>query len=276
MSDVPGRWKQIAMACIIVACALFAAYALCRSASQDDDPGAWTGRTLGFVMAGVGVIVGLAMAAYSKPGETHYCGLVFGLTMAAVLTGAYSYKPALPQAGGQAEKIPHIIKNWTGRSLPVDESTIKALRTSDIIMRNYRRGGDVVTLAVIFSVGKRRSAHPPEQCYSASGQEMEEIEYDTFSTKDGRAIECKRLIAKGRSRRQAVLYWYKADTLNTASLARMSIHSIVADLTMSSGTRVALIRLTTDMKSPGDKERAFVLLKEFARDALPEIEKALN
>jgi EpsI family protein len=276
MSDGPGRWKQIVMACIIVVCASLAAYALCRSASRDDDPGAWTGRTLGFVMAGVGVLVGLGMAIYSKPGETHYCSLIFGLTVAAVLTGAYSYKPALPQAGGQAEKIPHVIKNWTGRSLPVEESTIKALRTSDIIMRNYRRGGDVVTLAVIFSVGKRRSAHPPEQCYSASGHEMEEIEYDTFRAEDSRVIECKRLIANKQKRRQAVLYWYKADTLNTASLARVSIHSIWADLMMSSGTRVALIRLTTVMQGPGDKERAFVLLKEFGRDALPEIEKALN
>jgi len=195
-----------------------------------------------------------------------------------MLTGAYSYKPTLPQEGQRAEQIPLTIKDWIGQSLPVDEGTIKALRTSDIIMRHYVRGKDVVTLAVIFSVGKRRSAHPPEQCYSASGHEMDEIEYDTFSTEDGRSIECKRLVinSKKREQRTAVLYWYKADNLNTAGLVRMSIHSIISDLMMSSGTRVALIRLTTRLNSLDEKEEALALLKQFAGDALPGIEQALK
>ena len=266
------------MACIIVCCALIAAAGLCMSANRDDAPmlGALWNRALGFVMAVVGVVVGIVMMRHTKPGETHYWGLVFGMTIAAMLTGAYSYKPELPQEGKRAEQVPLTIKDWIGQPLPVDKWTIKVLRTNDIIMRHYVRGDDVVKLAVIFSVGKRRSAHPPEQCYSASGNEMEEIEYDTFSAADGRTIECKRLIVKTPQERTAVLYWYKADDLNTASLARMAIHSIISDLTMSAGTRVALVRLTTTMKSLGERKEAFALLKEFARDALPEIEQALD
>ena len=277
MPDTSGRRAQIVMACLLICCALIAAAGLCVSAGRDGGPmsDGLSNRAFGLVMAGVGAAVGIAMMLYSKPGETQYCGFLLGMMLAAMLTGAYSYKPTMPQQGQRAEQIPLTIKDWIGQSLPVDESTIKALRTSDIIMRHYVRGDDTVTLAVIFSVGKRRSAHPPEQCYSASGHEMDEIEYDTFDLADGRTVDCKHLIINRRKQRTAVLYWYKADDLNTASLARMSIHSIIADLMMSSGTRVALIRLTTSLTSLDKRDEALALLKEFARDALPEMEKAL-
>ena len=275
MPDTSGRLAQIAMACVVILCALVAAAGLCMSASGDDAPDAWSNRAFGLVMAGVAVVVGVVMLGYGKPGENYYWGFVLAMTVAAMFTGAYSYKPTMPQEGQRAEQIPLVIKDWIGQPLPVDESTIKALRTSDIIMRHYVRGDDLVTLAVIFSVGKRRSAHPPEQCYSASGHEMDEIEYDTFEAADGRTINCKHLLINRQKQRTAVLYWYKADDLNTASLARMSIHSIIADLMMSSGTRVALIRLTTSLTSLDKRDEALALLKEFARDALPEMEKAL-
>jgi len=277
MPDLRGRRAAVLMACIIIVCAAAALIGLFYAASRDDDAGAWKGRTFGFVMGGVGLAVGVAMIRFSKPGETHYWGFVCGMTVAAILTGAYSYKAKVPQAGDRARNIPLEIKDWVGRSLAVDESTIDALRTSDIVMRNYKRGSDVVSLAVIFSMGKRRSAHPPEQCYGASGYEMEMIEYDSFDAGGGGTAGCKRLVITRHRRHTAVLYWYKADELNTGSIVRMSLHSILSDLMMSS-TRIALIRLTTPLGSLDDEEkkRAFALLKEFARDALPEIEQALQ
>jgi len=277
MPDLRGKRATVLMACIIIVCAAAAVIGLFYAASRDDDAGAWKGRTFGFVMGGVGLAVGVAIIPFSKPGETHYWGFVCGMTMAAILTGAYSYKSKVPQAGDRAQNIPLEIKDWIGQSLPVDKSTIKALKTSDIVMRNYERGSDVVSLAVIFSMGKRRSAHPPEQCYGATGHEVEEIEYDTFADPAGDNVGCKRLVITKHRRRTAVLYWYKADELNTGSIVRMSLHSILSDLTMSS-TRIALIRLTTPLASPDDEEkkRAFALLKEFAGDALPEIEQALQ
>jgi EpsI family protein len=267
------------MACIIVCASLVAFFALYSAAYGDDEPLAFTNRLFGLVIAEMSLVVGFAMMLYSKPGETQYCTLVFGMTIAAVLTGAYSYKPAMPQEGQRAEQISRRFKGWVGHSQKVDESTMKALKTRDIIMRTYVRGADSVTLAVIFSQGKRRSAHPPEQCYKASGNEMEMLEYGTFAAEDGRDIDCKRLLShhKEEGKRQAVLYWYKADDLNTASLVRMSIHTILADLMMSAGTRVALIRLSVNLTSDNKEERAqaFAVLDDFAKDALPEIEEAL-
>ena len=58
----------------------------------------------------------------------------------------------------------------------------------------------------------------------------------------------------------------------------MSLYAIWSDLTMSSGTRIALVRLSTPLAtaSKANTDHAFGLLKEFGGEAFPEIEKALG
>ncbi len=276
MPELRGRWASIIFACVIIACAAVILSTLLVSASNDNHPGAWPGRTLGFVMAAVALMVGVAIIVAGKRGETHYWGMLTGLILAALITGAYSYETDVPQMGEQAETIPLEIGNWVGRSMEVDEKTKRVLGTEDMIMRIYHRRKDVVNLAVIFSMGKRKVTHPPEQCYAAGGTEIEDIAYDSFVTEAGRKINGRRLVLMGRGGRQAVLYWYRVGDVNTGNFLRQQAQVILSNLLMRSGTRVALIRLSTYIGSPDEEKQGMTRLKDFARAAFPEIEKALK
>jgi len=280
MPDVRTGRSRIILACVIIALAVVVAVGLIVSASRDDDPGAWSGRALGFIMVAVSLAMGAAMIKFGKPGDTHYWGMAGALTIAALLTGAYSYKPEAPQMGDFAEKIPLRIGEWRGTSHEVSEGTKKVLKTEDIIMRSYQnqRTQEAVGLAVIFAMSKRKVAHPPEQCYAADGYEIEQIEEDCFTTEEGQTVKARHLLIMRKNNDQVVLYWYRAGQLNTPSLVRMSLHVILSNLLMRPQTRVGLIRLATTIENADDATIAAARerLKRFAREVLPEIEDKLK
>jgi EpsI family protein len=275
MPEPKGRKASLAFAGMIAVLSSLVCAGLIMAAMGD---GVWEGRMWGFM----GVVLSLAVAGLicirSRPGDTHYWGMVSALTIAALLTGGYAYRPTAPKLGSRAETIPKIINGWAGISQEVDEKTMDVLGTTDIIMRRYRKGTDVVNLAVIFAEGSRKVAHPPEQCYTAEGREFSEIEPDSFQTKDGRTINGTRLIFVGTQsgRGQAVLYTYKANDLYTSDFLMQQLYVIWCNLTMQTGTRVALIRLTSPLPTLADKPEAMARIKTFAREVFPEVEKALD
>jgi EpsI family protein len=241
---------------------------------------AWTGRAFGFVMGLASIGLAVVMIGRQRKGGAHYWGMVGALGLAALATGAYSHRPDAPKTAA-AKDIPLIIGPWIGEDLGVDPKTKEILGTDDIIMRSYTRGlgrredRDRVVLAVIFARGKRKVAHPPEQCYAAQGFEMLTIEPSTFTTQEGPVNVQHLLISKGRS--QQVIYWYKAGDLNTPSFLGMQMKVILSSLLMEPPMRVGLIRLSSTINGgPDAKAEALQRVKEFAQRVFPEIEKRLN
>ena len=295
MSEAQSGRTHLILACVLVLLAAAVLVGLLVSASQDESPRAWAGRRLGFGMGVVALAVGIAMFKATGRSGRPYWGLVGALTLAALLTGAYSYKPKLPQAGAAAESIAMQVGGWAGETVVEDEKsrkkTEKILGTTDMIMRTYTRGADRVHLAVIHATSNRKVAHPPEQCYAADGFEMEDIARDSFTTHDGTRVDVKRLvIIRGRRRGrpdseaapregveiQVVYYWYRAGTLNTPDFVRQQIHVILSNLLMRTGTRVALIRLSSYIQDLREKEDAIRRLKNFSREIFPEIQRCLK
>jgi EpsI family protein len=241
---------------------------------------AWTGRAFGLAMGAVALGVAAVMIGGRRKGSRPYWRMVGGLAFAALAAGAYSYRPAAPKTAA-ARDIPLQIGEWRGEELGVDETTKEVLGTDDIIMRAYSRptgepgAFDRVVLAVIFARGKRKVAHPPEQCYAGQGFEMLLIEPDTFET-DQRPVNVQHLlISKGHA--QQVIYWYKAGDLNTPNFLAMQFKVILSSLLMEPPLRVGLIRLSSTIRPDrGGPEHALKAVKDFAAEIFPEIEKRLN
>lgn len=276
MADAPTRRPSIAMAVVLLVAAAAVLVGLVLAASRESQPDAWSGRWLGFAAVGGAVAVAVAAFAVSKPGDGHYWGVVGALALGGLLAGAYSYKPQQPQMGLRAKEIPRVIGQWSGRDSEVSDEVKRILMTDDIIQRLYQRGRQEINLLVVFGKGSRKVAHPPEQCDVGAGYELEEITPDSFPTATGRTVNAKRLLETRGGQLQLVIYTYKAGDLYTGNFARQQFHVILSNLLMRRGTPVALIKLSTSMQGVHQKDDATALLKQFASELFPEIDRVLR
>jgi EpsI family protein len=277
MAERRERTRTLVLAGAIIVAAFLASLGLVWTGLDDDSPHAWVGRLPGLGMAAVAMAIGVLMIRRPSA-RTPYWGLVGALTLGALAIGAYSYQPAEPQKGMRAKVIPLRIGAWQGTEGEVAEENIEVLGTEDMIMRSYIRGTDRVGLAVIFSMSKRKVAHPPEQCYAADGFEINYIDYEPIPIRDDYTINGRRLTIIRGPNRQVVLYWYRAGDYNTGNFALSQLYVILSNLMMQRTTHVALIRLSTHVDQVDDAtvSEAAALLKEFARELFPEIEAALK
>jgi EpsI family protein len=278
MSERKGKAARVVFACALLLFTGLMLANLISTAKQDDHPRAWTGRWPGFAMTGAAFAVTALMLRNRPAAGTHYWGFVGVLTLSALLAAGYSYNPEETEQSGHAQAIPLEFDGWIGQDREVDPVVIRVLETDDIIQRAYQREQDSVGLAVIFSMNKRKAAHPPEQCYAAQGFEVVELEPDSFSTKDGKTVSARRLILMKGGRYQAVLYWYRAGDLSTGNFLRQQIHVILSSLNpfTPAAKRVALIRLTTPLRELSEKKRAMSTLKDFAGSVFDEVKTALD
>ncbi len=177
----------------------------------------------------------------------------------------YSGKPM--QGVLFAQNIPSKVGDWEGTDIPMDEETMRLLETRDILFRIYRRPATPpVYFCVVFAQNNRRSIHPPEVCYIASGWEVgaKEIEPRLKATQI--------LITKSYAK-QLVYYWYKAGDELTASVAKQQLNMALNQLLLRR-VRGALIRLSTEIKEETQEEAA-QRLTQFASQILPLVQENL-
>lgn len=291
-----GR-STVVFACVLIAVALAVLTSLVLAAVRDDGARPWTGRLFGLATGAAAVAVGAAMIRRAGEGKPHYWGMVGALALGALLTGANSHKPEAPPASRSVEAIPMRIERWHGT--PLEEKpetrrkTEEILGTKDIVMRRYTRPGErYVDLAIIHAESNRKVAHPPEQCYTAAGNELLDTGTETLTVGGGRRLQAQRLVLMGKPRAEAsgeavsahepggmfaVLYWYRAGDLNTPSFLRQQLYVILSNLNpfKPRGIRVALIRLSTPIQNRGETDAAVARMAELARSLFPHIEKNL-
>ncbi len=281
MSELRGRRSSVILGCVTAAVAGLALVLLLLAAGRDPHANAWGGRAFGLATTAAALVVGLAAVLFARPNETHYWGMVGALSISAAIAGAYSYKPRVPQASDRAEQIPMAVGGWLGQTIVQDpdtrRTTEEVLGTRDIVMRQYRRGNDMVDMTVVFAMSDRKGVHPPEQCSAAEGNELERLTADSFTAADGRVIGVRRLLLTNKGgHSRLMMFWYKVGDFYTGNFARQQFQVIWQNLLGRSGVRVALLRFSTLVAGHDDEERGARLLKEFAREIFPEIEEKLR
>jgi len=174
-----------------------------------------------------------------------------------------------------AKKIPLQIGGWSGIDIPMDEQTIRLLETSDILFRAYTQKGIApVYLCIVFAQNNRRSIHPPEVCYIASGWEVGEKDYfpsTEFSIEP--EFNATRLMITKNFDKQLIYYWFKAGELFTSSAFRHQLNLALGQI-LFRNTSGALIRISTVIKNE-DRAGAKQRLDQFTQTVMPLIQKYL-
>lgn len=144
---------------------------------------------------------------------------------------------------------------------------MRLLETRDILFRVYRQPAtSPVYLCVVFAQNNRRSVHPPEVCYIASGWEVGEKEIEP-------RLKATQILITKNYAKQLVYYWYKAGDELTSSVAKQQLNMALNQLLLGR-VRGALIRLSTEIKDETQEEAA-QRLDQFASEILPLIQENL-
>ncbi|MFH1038473.1 MAG: exosortase C-terminal domain/associated protein EpsI [PVC group bacterium] len=174
-------------------------------------------------------------------------------------------------AGGLA-RLPLRIDGWIGREIPVPDRERAFLGTENVILRQYRQGGDAVNLYILECSSNRASFHPPEYCYVGGRTEMAEKGMRTIRY-DGKTITAHRFVFLGPRGRSLVYYWYSFGGRFLADYYRQQLH-VVASIIFGRPQPALLIRMSVE--GTFEMDRGEAAIAAFVREAMPAVTEFLR
>lgn len=153
--------------------------------------------------------------------------LRFGVLLAAILfTGilvnAWSYLGEAHVDRKSLKDFPQSIGAWhkTGNDEILDNETLKVLRASDYLSRDFRKpDGQLANLYVGYYATQRTGAtyHSPLNCLPGSGWTLTEPGKATIPLPDGSSFIANKYVIKNEDYKSLMIYWYQGRGRNVAS-----------------------------------------------------------
>jgi EpsI family protein len=140
--------------------------------------------------------------------------LVAVILVAGILVNAWAYLGEAHVERKQLKDFPRQIGGWqqTGSDQVLDNETLKVLRASDYLLRNYRSAnGRVANFYVGYYATQRDGAtyHSPLNCLPGSGWIMSDPAQVTITLPDGRAFTANRFLIQNGEQKDLLIYWYQ-------------------------------------------------------------------
>src|SRR5258707_10422126 len=180
--------------------------------------------------------------------------LRFGLLVAVILVvgilvNAWAYLGEAHVERKQLKDFPRQIGGWQqiGSDSVLDNETLKVLRASDYLMRNYRSAnGRVANFYVGYYATQRDGAtyHSPLNCLPGSGWIMSDPAQVTITLPDGRAFTAKRYLVENGDQKDLLVYWYQGRGRAVASEYWGKVYTVLDSVRMRRSDG-AMVRITT-------------------------------
>jgi len=178
--------------------------------------------------------------------------LFISLLLAGVLVNSWAYL-------GEANVNRKPLKDFTDqlgewrKSSPdqtIDESTMKVLRASDYLLRDYRRAdGQVANFYVGYYATQRNGAsyHSPLNCLPGSGWTLSNPDTVTISLADGTSFVANKYIIESGGYKNLMIYWYQGRGRAVASEYWGKVYTIM-DSVLRRRSDGALVRVTVPLR----------------------------
>jgi len=187
--------------------------------------------------------------------------LRFGLLLAVILVAgilvnAWAYLGEAHVERKQLKDFPRQIGGWQqiGSDSVLDNETLKVLRASDYLMRNYRSAnGRVANFYVGYYATQRDGAtyHSPLNCLPGSGWIMSDPAKVTITLPDGRAFTANRYLIQNGDEKDLLVYWYQGRGRAVASEYWGKVYTVLDSVRLRRSDG-AMVRVTI----PVDKSEA--------------------
>jgi EpsI family protein len=210
-----------------------------------------------------------------KSSSLRFAVLLVAIVTAGVLVNAWAYLGEAHVDRKALKDFPEQLGDWR-KSKPdqvIDEETMKVLRASDYVLRDYRApNGQVANFYVGYYASQREGAsyHSPLNCLPGSGWTLNNPDKVTISLPDGNSFVANKYVIQNGDYRNLMIYWYQGRGRAVASEYWGKVYTVVDSVRLRRSDG-AMVRVTVPM---GDSEEsALELAKDLSAKsaaALPE------
>jgi EpsI family protein len=197
------------------------------------------------------------------------------LLLVGVLVNAWSYLGEAHVERQDLSKFPESIGAWqrTGTDQILDDETLKVLRASDYLLRNFQKpGSPVANLYVGYYASQRTGAtyHSPLNCLPGSGWMLSEPGRATIALPDGTSFIANKYVIQNGDYRSLMIYWYQGRGRNVASEYWGKVYTVVDSVRLRRSDG-AMVRVTVPIRnSDAAAEQAAIEFASAASAVLPQ------
>jgi EpsI family protein len=200
--------------------------------------------------------------------------LVLILLVGAVVN-AWSYLGEAHVERKALKDFPQTIGAWqrTGTDQILDDETLKVLKASDYLLRDFRKPqGPVANLYVGYYATQRTGAtyHSPLNCLPGSGWQLSEPGKATIGLPDGSSFVANKYVIENGEHKSLMIYWYQGRGRNVASEYWGKVYTVFDSVRLRRSNG-AMVRVTVPVRgSVEDAEKAAIEFSSVASVVLPE------
>jgi EpsI family protein len=183
--------------------------------------------------------------------------LLVVILVAGVLVNAWSYLGEAHVERKELKDFPQSIGAWqrTGTDQILDDETLKVLRASDYLLRDFRKSdGQTANLYVGYYATQRTGAtyHSPLNCLPGSGWTLSEPGKATIALPNGSSFIANKYVIQNGDYKSLMVYWYQGRGRNVASEYWGKVYTVLDSVRLRRSNG-AMVRVTVPI---GDSEAA--------------------
>lgn len=192
-----------------------------------------------------------------------------------VVVNAWSYLGEAHVERKELKDFPQSIGAWqkTGNDQILDEETLKVLRASDYLLRDFRKSdGQVANLYVGYYATQRTGAtfHSPLNCLPGSGWTLSEPAKATITLPDGSSFVANKYVIQNGAYKSLMIYWYQGRGRNVASEYWGKVYTVFDSVRLRRSNG-AMVRVTVPFDaSEAAAEKTAIEFASTASNVLPE------
>jgi len=197
------------------------------------------------------------------------------ILVAGLLVNAWSYLGEAHVERKQLKDFPQNIGAWqrTGNDQILDDETLKVLRASDYLLRDFRKSdGQAANLYVGYYASQRSGAtyHSPLNCLPGSGWTLSEPGKATIALPDGSSFIANKYVIQNGDYKSLMIYWYQGRGRNVASEYWGKVYTVFDSVRLRRSDG-AMVRVTVPIRSSeAVAEQTAIEFASTASNVLPE------
>jgi EpsI family protein len=201
--------------------------------------------------------------------SVRFAVLFVALLVAGVLVNSWAYLGEANVTRKQLRDFPNQLGDWQKNNADqtIDEPTMKVLRASDYLLRDYRRpDGQVANFYVGYYATQRDGAsyHSPLNCLPGSGWTLSSPDTVTISRADGTTFVANKYVIQNGDYKSLMIYWYQGRGRAVASEYWGKVYTVI-DSVFRRRSDGALVRVTVPFRD--SEAAALVSAKDLSAKA---------